>query len=264
MPNITQWQQRIRRAEQLANQHAYAKEVLSFYVHLARFQQEFQERLARAGVVAAESAASALQTVHVISSFPQFLAVVAASGPERVSLVARDLRSASAESWTELLNSVWHEVSEPLSAPEQFLAFAFLQPYAELLRLRSGLRLEHYTHPVCPFCNRKPGLGVLRPLGDGAQRKMFCGFCLAEWEFRRIVCPGCGEENHAKLPVYTAETIPHIRVECCDSCHTYIKTIDLAKNGLADPLVDELASLPLDLWAQERGYTKLRPNLLGM
>jgi formate dehydrogenase maturation protein FdhE len=53
-------------------------------------------------------------------------------------------------------------------------------------------------------------------------------------------------------------------VECCDACHTYSKSIDLSKNGLADPLVDELASVPLDLWAQERGYAKLRPNLLGM
>jgi FdhE protein len=53
-------------------------------------------------------------------------------------------------------------------------------------------------------------------------------------------------------------------MECCDSCRTYLKTIDLTKNGLADPLVDELAHVPLDLWAQERGYAKLRPNLLGM
>lgn len=264
MPNLTPWQQRIRRAEQLTAQYAYAKEVLSFYAHLARFQREFQERLERAGIVGAQSASSALLTTDIVSSFPQFLAVVEANGPERVALVAHDLRTASGENWTELLNSVWQEVFEPLSAPEQFLAFAFLQPYAELLRLRSGLKPEHYTHAVCPFCSRKPGLGILRPLGDGAQRKMFCGFCLAEWDFRRIVCPGCGEENHAKLPVYTAESIPYIRVECCDSCQTYIKSIDMAKNGLADPLVDELASLPLDLWAKERGYAKLRPNLLGM
>lgn len=264
MRNSNPWQQRIHRAEQLAAQHPYSKEVLSFYVRLARFQQDFYERLERAGVAAAQSASSTLQAPQILPSFPQFLTVVEENGPERVSLVARDLRTSSAESWNELLNAVWHEGFEPLSAPEQFLALAFLQPYAELLRLRSGSKPEHYTDPVCPFCHRKPGVGVLRPLGDGAQRRLFCGFCLAEWDFRRIVCPGCGEENHAKLPVYTAETIPHIRVECCDSCQTYIKTIDLAKNGLADPLVDELASLPLDLWAQERGYAKLRPNLLGM
>jgi len=55
-----------------------------------------------------------------------------------------------------------------------------------------------------------------------------------------------------------------MRVEACDACHTYIKSVDLTKNGLANPPVDELAAIPLDLWAQERGYAKLRPNLLGM
>jgi formate dehydrogenase maturation protein FdhE len=30
-------------------------------------------------------------------------------------------------------------------------------------------------------------------------------------------------------------------------------TTDLNKNGLADPLIDEIASLPLDLSAEERG-----------
>jgi len=28
--------------------------------------------------------------------------------------------------------------------------------------------------------------------------------------------------------------------------------------------VDELATIPLTLWATEKGYTKLEPNLVGM
>jgi FdhE protein len=89
-----------------------------------------------------------------------------------------------------------------------------------------------------------------------------CSRCLAEWEFRRIVCPGCGEENHAKLPIYRAEEFNHMRVECCDACKTYVKTVDLTKNGLAEPIVDEIASIPLDLWAQKQGYSKLQLNLM--
>jgi len=91
-----------------------------------------------------------------------------------------------------------------------------------------------------------------------------CSFCLAEWEFRRIVCPGCGEENNAKLPVYTASAFDYIRVECCDTCHAYLKAVDLTRNGLAEPMVDEMAAAPLDLWAQEHGYLKLQQNLMGM
>jgi FdhE protein len=101
-------------------------------------------------------------------------------------------------------------------------------------------------------------------MGDGGARSMVCSFCLAEWNFRRIICPGCGEEDNRKLPVFTASDFDYVRVECCDTCKTYIKGVDLTKNGRAEPVVDELASAPLDLWAREHGYAKLQSNLLGM
>ena len=43
----------------------------------------------------------------------------------------------------------------------------------------------------------------------------------------------------------------------------YIKSVDLTVDGLAVPEVDELAAIPLDLWATERGYAKITPNLLA-
>jgi FdhE protein len=190
--------------------------------------------------------------------------MVASYGPERVAQDARELRSTSDSVQSDLLNTVWSSAGEPPQRPEEFLALAFLQPYAEFVRSRSRLQIEGYSHSLCPLCSRKPVLGVLRQQGDGGRRSLLCGFCVTEWEFRRVVCPGCGQEDHTKLPVYTTESFPYIRVECCDSCQTYIKSIDLTKNGLADPLVDEMASLPLDLWAQEHGYAKLQLNLLGM
>ena len=36
------------------------------------------------------------------------------------------------------------------------------------------------------------------------------------------------------------------------------------KNGRAVPIVDELATIPLNLWAQERRYVKLQANLFGL
>jgi len=268
VPN-TPWQQRIRRAKHLAEQHPFAAEVLDFYVLIASFQEDLYQRVERAsrnrsaGVPPAEGATNLRDSPELLDGFSPFLALVDQNGPAVLAQVARELEGAPASAWSDLLNAVWLSRDEPLSSPQEFLAFAFLQPYAEFARSQSP-QPDGYTHPQCPWCGRKPALGVLRPQGDGARRSLLCGFCLAEWEFRRVVCPGCGQEDHAKLPVYTAETFPYIRVECCDACHTYIKSVDLSKNGHADPLVDELASVPLDLWAQERGYAKLRPNLLGM
>jgi FdhE protein len=260
----TPWQQRIRRAEQLAAQHPFAAEILNFYIHVARFQQSLYQQIEQASGNQAPVSLPGLAAAPVLlTSFPAFLALVEKKAPAQFAQIARDLRNSPSGSWSDLLNHCWSTTTQP-DVSEEFLALAFLQPYAEFVRSRARLQLDGYTHPICPFCNRKPVLGVLRPQGDGARRNLVCGFCLCEWEFRRIVCAGCGQEDQAKLPVYTAEQFPHIRVECCDVCRTYIKSVDLAKNGLADPLADELASVPLDLWAQEHGYAKLRPNLLGM
>lgn len=258
------WQQRIRRAEQLAAQHVFAAEILGFYVHVARFQESLYHRLERASIKNAPvSLASLPDLPELLASFPAFLSVVEETAPAQFAQIAHDLRNASSDSWFEILNHGWSTAAAPATAKE-FLAFAFLQPYAEFVRSRAGLQLEGYTPSLCPLCNRKPSLGVLRQLGDGARRNLVCGFCLCEWEFRRIICAGCGQQDQAKLPVYAADQFPHMRVECCDVCQSYMKSVDFTKNGLADPLVDELASIPLDLWAQEHGYAKLHPNLLGL
>src|SRR5260370_708148 len=232
-----EWQRRIARAEELGAQYSFAGEILRFYLVIARFQENFYEELGRsferssAGATRVESEPFA-RPLHpeLTNRFGSFLSVVDENGPDPLREAARELRDGGADSHFQMLTVFW-----------------------------SGPTLYR-----CPFCKRKPGVGVLRPLGDGGQRSLVCSFCLAEWEFRRIVCPGCGEENPAKLPVYTAEELKHVRVEGCDSCRSYIKTVDLTKSGLAEPIVDEMAPIPLDLWPQKQGYTKLQCNLLQL
>jgi FdhE protein len=266
-----EWQRRIARAEELGARYSFAAEILRFYAVIARFQEEFYEELgksferSRAGSVQSEPFARPL-LAEVTGRFGRFLSVVEENGPEALREAARELRDGGDDSHFQLLTVFWNgtETGPLPPGPRDFFARAFLQPYAAGIRSRSSVRWSGPTPYRCPFCKRKPGLGVLRPLGDGGQRSLVCSFCLAEWEFRRIVCPGCGEENHAKLPVYTAEELKHVRVEGCDSCRSYIKTVDLTKSGLAEPIVDEMASIPLDLWAQKQGYAKLQCNLLQL
>ena len=81
--------------------------------------------------------------------------------------------------------------------------------------------------------------------------------------FSPNLLPAWGEEDEKKLPVYVAEPFPHIRVEACETCKVYLRTIDLTTNGNTVPVVDDLAAIPLSLWSQEHGYTRLQPNLLG-
>jgi len=273
MSNRTQaqneWQRRIARAEELGAQYAFAAEILRFYAAIAHFQESFYEEL---GGLNPRGAASDLETFtrplpsELTGRFGTFLSVVEQNGPGPVREAARELHTGGEDSHFQLLTVFWNgsEMGALPPGPHDFFARAFLQPYAASIRSRSSLRWHEPTPFLCPFCKRKPALGVLRPLGDGGQRSLVCSFCLAEWEFRRIVCPGCGEENHAKLPVYTAEELVHVRVEACESCRSYIKTVDMTKSGRAEPIVDEMASIPLDLWAQKQGYTKLQSNLLQL
>jgi FdhE protein len=258
-------QRRIARAEELAIQYPFAAEMLRFFVPVARFQDE-SYCSAEQTLKTREQSVSFAQplTAGVGERFPVFLSLVEGIGPDPLAAAARELRNGTADSQRELLSAFWTNAGAPVigDGNQEFFARAFLQPYAEFVRERAGKQQKGPTPCLCPFCSRRPGVGVLRPLGDGGQRSLVCSFCLGEWEFRRIVCPGCGEEDHAKLPVYTAEEFEHVRVECCDSCRQYIKTVDLTRNGLADPVVDEIASIPLDLWAQEHGYAKLQVNLI--
>src|SRR5579863_2518111 len=269
MMKVSPWRQRIARAEFLAKQYPSVAEILGFYANVARFQEDFYRRLEAAAdrhskVVSAEQNLGPPESPEIRASFGPFLSLVEKLGPARLAGLAGDLRQSSPESWSELLDASWSTTESSAEPPEQFLARAFLQPYAEFLRARLAMKSDGYIHSLCPFCNRKPGLAVLRQQGDGARRSLMCSFCLAEWEFRRIVCPGCGEEDNAKLPVYTASDFDYVRVECCDTCHGYLKAVDLTKNGLAEPMVDEMAAAALDLWALEHGYSKLQRNLMGM
>jgi formate dehydrogenase accessory protein FdhE len=266
-----EWQRRRERAQELILDRPAAGEVLRFFVAIAGLQEELWREL-EAGLVAAASADPGTNyfaqplPLALMGRFGWFLSGVKGGAPGPVVEAAERLRREDAASQFEMLASFWQGTAGAVlqPGPDDFFARAFLQPYAVYVRSRLSVERKGPTPCLCPICGRKPGSGVLRPLGDGGQRSLICTLCLYEWEFRRIVCPACGEENHAKLPVYTAEEHKHVRVECCDSCRCYIKTVDLTKNGRAEPVVDEIAAIPLDLWAQDHGYAKLQLNLMQL
>jgi FdhE protein len=253
----SKWDQRIRRADELAVEHPFAAEVLRFYSHVARFQKDLYSELAGVGT----------DLSLLLPQFPDFLTHIAAAAPEPLAQCALDLRKREPAQWLDDLTSFWRDAPAFEPQPGQgaeLLACMFLQPYAEYLAGRGEPLPPHGTFGLCPFCHARPIAGVLRPEGDGAKRSLICSFCATEWNIGRMVCPACGEQTVEKLAVYTADRFPHVRVEACDTCRYYIKTVDLTKNGHAVPVVDELATIPLNLWAQQHAYVKLRANLLGI
>jgi formate dehydrogenase accessory protein FdhE len=262
---------RIRRAESLSLAQPFASEFLKFYRDIASFQKNLFAQFSSAnmpnsGGTTEQELRDGLDLAVVLPHFRGFLSFVQEKGPSALAASARQISLLSTDSWIAQLEAYWEHAGkydQQVGAFAQFFPRAFLQPYAEFLVARMSMPPLVTTAQVCPLCGARPLLGVLRPEGDGGKRFLLCSFCSREWEFRRIYCPTCGEEAEGKLPVYVAEQIPHVRVEACDTCKFYLRTMDLTKDGNAVPLVDDLAALPLSLWAQEHGYSRLQPNLLG-
>jgi formate dehydrogenase maturation protein FdhE len=220
----------------------------------------------RAGAHAPATPAEALIAWTFLQPYAEALSDAAERPPAQGAPALCPFCALSAQGtmrWAEVLEAFWRADAE-LTACETVISWTFLQPYAEVLADSGAQPAAQDAPPLCPFCSGKPQVGVLRQLGDGAKRSLVCSLCGREWDFRRIVCPACGEESVDKLPVYVAEELGHLRLEACDTCRHFITTIDLTKDGRAVPVVDELAAIPLSLWAAENRYTKWSPNLLGL
>ena len=268
----SRWEKRIARAKLLAGEVPSAAEVLTFYAEICTFQQSLFIQLKRTlGEVKPGKAAPQFREcfdakpllVHV----PALLSLIRRAGTPLLAQAAEELARSEAADWESLLTTYWRAEAHTLEgAPlsHVFFAHVLVQPCAELAASRMGMEFPRVGPPSCPVCCGRPQVGVLREDGHGARRSLLCSFCFTEWGYRRTVCPACGEERVDSLPVYTASQFEHVRVEACDTCKTYIKTVDLTNTGLAVPEVDDLATVTLSLWAEEKGYKKLHPNLLGI
>jgi len=270
--NPSKWDARCERASALEKVYPFASEGLRFYQRVAQAQKSiYGELKSRLGKLRKQRPVGGLRqefdSTFLLPRFPGFLSVIEQSAPAALAQSARALREKSVDHSKDVLTRFWEAgsvSSAQLEPAEALLAWAFLQPYAECLADSTEQPAIHETPSCCPLCSGKAQVGVLRQEGDGAKRSLICVLCAHEWEFRRLICSDCGEEDVHKLAIYFAEGITHVRVEACDACRHYIKTVDLTKDGHAVPVVDELATIPLNLWATEHGYTKSETNLLGL
>jgi FdhE protein len=263
-PKKADWVRRVNRAEDLAEQYPSAREVLNFYAHILEFQKAVYDGIAALDESAGNGAnlRQRLDLNAAARHFPVLLTLVRRTGPAKIAQEAERLQGASDGELREMLLA---QVSSLESSDREgsFFARVILQPYAESLAQVSEPSAATGVGNRCPQCGGAPQLTVIRQEGDGGKRSMVCSFCLTEWEFRRIWCPACGEEHNEKLPRYSAQGIAAVRVEACDTCRNYLKSVDMTIDGFAVPIVDEIATTVLDLWAVERGYQKLQLNIVG-
>src|ERR1700730_13999324 len=107
---VSPWQRRIQRAQELVGQHPFAAEMLGFYIPLARFQEDLQQRLSAA--LSRESLFPKRSTrlrqdelENLTSRFEAFLSVAETHGPKPLAELSRELRSRGSDFYSELLQN---------------------------------------------------------------------------------------------------------------------------------------------------------------
>ena len=254
------WARRHRRARLLAERYAFAAELLRLYDALLDVQEP------------------AFMTARDDRPDPARLAAYAAdrvmggvieatikAGPAALGAAVRERRRDG-----DLAELVAKWLAGDAQAPvDQYLGRAAAAPVLEALGDGAGEACAGGpAERGCPRCGGLPQVSYLTDAGEtlvSGPRMLLCCRCGESWVHQRMTCPGCGEQATSKLPIFAdAERFPHLRADACESCRTYLITIDLRKEAGAVPVVDELVALPLDLSVKERGFAKIVPNLMAI
>ena len=278
----TRWAERARRASTLLAERPHAKPLLTFYLSLLELQAPLCDPTDATRWLQAVSAPDRsdlprlqlerLPLEELSPRFGAFCRGIPETAPEPVARAARAVSAAGGETRTDLLLALLtgSDFQTPAGtlgcdpAPLAFLPRGFLSPLAEALSDLVTPSGSART-PTCPQCGWPPQVSMLGDEPDAQNiRRLVCALCATAWVFPRSVCPGCGTSGDEGLQFHVHDALPHVRVEACRTCHHYLKSVDLRVAGLAVPLVDDLATVELDLWAAERGLEKIAPNVLGL
>ncbi len=280
------WAERRRRTLELRGRHAFAAELLDFYGALIGVQERaFDE------AISIRPPAQHLVAYVAEMVVPAVVDVSSAAGPARLrGDVATRLESADPRE----IVAAWIG-SEEQPMVDRYIARAAVGPVLEALGpevAASCIGTRDGQH--CPGCGGPPQLSYFAMAGEdlaAGGRFLSCARCHASWGYPRMTCAGCGESSTSRLPIFSEEgttsgergsvvrglpvgpngsngsapkaIFPHVRIEACETCRRYLLNIDLAADPAAVPVVDELDALPLDLFARERGFSKITPNLMG-
>jgi formate dehydrogenase formation protein len=274
------------RTRELITRYPFSRELLDFYGALLGAQEHaFDE--ARSAKPAARHLVAYVAEMVV----PSVADVTIAAGPPKL----REAVAARVESTdSRELIAAWIGGEEQLMV-DRYLARASVGPVLEALGpevAASCIGVRDARH--CPTCGAPPQLSYFAlPSEDLAAggRFLLCARCQRSWGYARMTCPACGEDASSRLPIFNEEgtvsgergsvvrglegrlgdrgkaehtaVFPHVRIEACETCRHYLLNIDLLAEPGAIPVVDELSALPLDLYAREKGFTKVTPNLMG-
>ena len=146
-----------------------------------------------------------------------------------------------------------------------FVSCHTVPPFLEIYAHEWAERLQDadWVKGFCPVCGSEPLMGRLDK--EAGKRLLQCYLCRAEWAFKRLECPFCGSSVQEKLRYFSDEKDPSRRVEVCDVCRKYLKTVDTREMKKECTLfVENLATIHLDMVARDEGFERETNRLFGL
>ena len=135
-----------------------------------------------------------------------------------------------------------------------------LHTHAEMLK--DQINLKQWLRGYCPICSSLP---LMSQFNTEGQRSYICSFCGFEWPGERLKCPFCENSDHTKLHYFYAEGDEAYRVDICDACNQYIKTVDSRKLDYEPDLgLEDIVTIHLDILASEKGFKRPVTSPLGI
>jgi len=146
---------------------------------------------------------------------------------------------------------------------DELAGFLFLIGRPFFLRLGSSLNISSlfWEEGRCPVCNAAPSLSFLR---QEEGKVLSCSYCSSRGTWHRIGCPHCQNRDARELEIIEVEQEKGFRIDLCNECKSYLKTMDEGLLSEYTPELLDIISLPLDILAQDRGYKRRSPNPIGM
>ena len=143
--------------------------------------------------------------------------------------------------------------------PEAFQAVTALMPMPFLQACNRQWKQSTapgWLEGYCPVCGAWPAFAEVR--GIERTRYFRCGRCGGEWRTHCLFCAYCGMNDHEALVSLVPENSGASRViEACKRCQGYVKAFTTLEGSAPEKIIlDDLASVDLDVAAVEQGYKR--------
>ncbi len=109
-----------------------------------------------------------------------------------------------------------------------------------------------WLRPYCYICGGDPEMAVIE--GESGKKSLYCGLCDASWQYLRLKCPFCGNEDQTRLVSVSVDGDTSYSVEACTVCNRYLKVVDGRARGRLFLEVEALLSSHLDGVATQEGF----------